>query len=67
VLTVYNQKGKEAMRVKFAEAKHLPLNLRQKKTRAIRRRLTKEQASKVTLKAKKKMQNFPQRWFAVKA
>uniref|UniRef100_A0A7S1Y0A3 60S ribosomal protein L35 n=1 Tax=Phaeomonas parva TaxID=124430 RepID=A0A7S1Y0A3_9STRA len=67
VLTVYNQKGKEALRAKYADAKYAPTNLRAKKTRAIRRRLTKEQASKLTLKAAKKAANFPQRYFAVKA
>jgi len=40
---------------------------REKKTRAIRRRLTKEQASKMTLKAKNKAKHFPKRKYAVKA
>ena len=67
VLTVYNQKTKSALRAKYAGAKHTPLNLREEKTRAIRRRLSKEQASKLTVKAAKKAANFPQRYFAVKA
>ena len=47
--------------------KHIPLDLRAKKTRAIRRRMTKEQVEKVTEKAKKKANYFPLRKFAVKS
>lgn len=43
VLTVTNQITKSKLREKFAGEKFLPIDLRQKKTRAIRRRLTKEQ------------------------
>lgn len=45
VLTVTNQITKAKLREKFAGEKFLPTDLRQKKTRAIRRRLTKEQVS----------------------
>ena len=48
--------------------KYMPLDLRPKKTRAIRRRLTKTQSKLVTEKAKKKALYFPSnRRFAVKA
>jgi large subunit ribosomal protein L35e len=48
--------------------KYMPLDLRPKKTRAIRRRLTKVQSKLVTEKAKKKALYFPTtRRFAVKA
>ena len=48
--------------------KYMPLDLRPKKTRAIRRRLTKAQSQLVTEKAKKKALYFPSnRRFAVKA
>ena len=48
--------------------KYMPLDLRPKKTRAIRRRLTKAQSKLVTEKAKKKALYFPtNRRFAVKA
>ncbi len=48
--------------------KYLPLDLRPKKTRAIRRRLTKTQANLKTEKERKKLQYFPaSRRFAVKA
>lgn len=46
--------------------KRLPLDLRPKKTRAIRRRLTAEQATKLTEKGKKKEHYFPKRKYAVK-
>jgi hypothetical protein len=48
--------------------KYLPLDLRPKKTRAIRRRLTKKQSELVTEKEKKRLQYFPaNRRYAVKA
>lgn len=43
VLTVLSQKQKEALREAYKKKKYLPLDLRPKKTRAIRRRLTKHQ------------------------
>ena len=47
--------------------RYLPLDLRSKQTRAIRRRLTKHESSLVTEKQKKKNIHFPQRKYAVKA
>ncbi|GJM85059.1 hypothetical protein PR202_ga01476 [Eleusine coracana subsp. coracana] len=46
VLTVISQKQKSALREAFKNKKYLPLDLRPKKTRAIRRRLTKHQLVK---------------------
>ena len=43
VLTVISQKQKLALREAYKSKKLLPLDLRPKKTRAIRRRLTKHQ------------------------
>lgn len=43
VLTVISQKQKGALREAYKKKKYLPLDLRPKKTRAIRRRLTKRQ------------------------
>ncbi|XP_057955723.1 large ribosomal subunit protein uL29-like isoform X1 [Malania oleifera] len=43
VLTVISQKQKAALREAYKKKKFLPLDLRPKKTRAIRRRLTKHQ------------------------
>ena len=41
VLTVMNQKQRQNLREFYKSKKYLPLDLRPKKTRAIRRRLTK--------------------------
>ena len=49
-----------------AAQKYLPLDLRPKKTRAIRRRLTKHQEGLVSAKSAKKAQYFPRRRYAVK-
>jgi large subunit ribosomal protein L35e len=51
--------------VKNIKTKHLPTNLRPKKTRAIRRALTKSQSRKVNIRILKKRLNFPKRKFAV--
>lgn len=51
----------------LTQSRYVPLDLRPKKTRAIRRRLTKHEASLVTEKQKKKQTHFPQRKYAVKA
>ncbi|RZR78198.1 hypothetical protein BHM03_00003473 [Ensete ventricosum] len=45
VLTVISQKQKAALREVYKKKKHIPLDLRPKKTRAIRRRLTKHQVT----------------------
>mmetsp|Transcript_41673 Transcript_41673/g.70849 ORF Transcript_41673/g.70849 Transcript_41673/m.70849 type:complete len:149 (-) Transcript_41673:158-604(-) len=66
VLTVYNQTQKSKLREVYAGAKFLPTDLRVKKTRAIRRRLTDEQKSMLTKKAQKTKTNFPVRKFALK-
>jgi large subunit ribosomal protein L35e len=67
VLTVINQNQKAALKEEFAGKKYVPVDLRTKKTRAIRRRLTKHQANAKTLKQIKKERAFPMRKFAVKA
>ncbi|KAK7279426.1 hypothetical protein RJT34_24479 [Clitoria ternatea] len=61
VLTVISQKQKAALRDAYKKKKYLPLDLRPKKTRAIRRRLTKHQASLKTEREKKKELYFPLR------
>ncbi|KAI9447963.1 ribosomal L29 protein-domain-containing protein [Lactarius indigo] len=58
VLTVTNQKARQNLREYYKNKKYLPLDLRPKKTRAIRRRLTKQ---------RKKDIHFPKRKYAVKA
>jgi large subunit ribosomal protein L35e len=67
VLTVIRQTQKLHLREAYAKKKYLPLDLRPKKTRAIRRALTKEQAALKTEKAAKKAAYFPQRRYAIKA
>ncbi|KAM7280746.1 hypothetical protein ACFE04_007880 [Oxalis oulophora] len=66
VLTVISQKQKAALREVYKNKKLLPLDLRPKKTRAIRRRLTKHQASLKTEREKKKEMYFPLRKYAIK-
>ncbi|KAH1227576.1 60S ribosomal protein L35 [Glycine max] len=66
VLTVISQKQKAALREAYKKKKYLPLDLRPKKTRAIRRRLTKHQASLKTEREKKKELYFPLRKYAIK-
>merc|ERR1712000_640423 len=48
VLTVFNETTKGALRQHYANEKYAPLDLRAKKTRAIRRRLTAHQAGQKT-------------------
>mmetsp|Transcript_111509 Transcript_111509/g.221685 ORF Transcript_111509/g.221685 Transcript_111509/m.221685 type:complete len:124 (-) Transcript_111509:66-437(-) len=65
ILTVYNQKQKAEARKQYQGKKYQPLDLRPKKTRAIRRRLKTEQKYAKTQKQKTRMSNFPMRRFAV--
>merc|ERR1712046_361885 len=61
ILTVISQNQRTALKEAYSGKKHLPLDLRPKKTRALRRALTKEQKALVTAKEKKRQQNFPRR------
>merc|ERR1712224_1037985 len=67
VLTVINETQKGALRQHYAGLKYAPLDLRAKKTRAIRRRLTADEQSKMTNRAAKRKAFFPLRKYAVKA
>mmetsp|Transcript_18712 Transcript_18712/g.56618 ORF Transcript_18712/g.56618 Transcript_18712/m.56618 type:complete len:124 (+) Transcript_18712:73-444(+) len=67
VLTVISHQQRSALRDVYSKKKYVPLDLRTKKTRAIRRRLTKHQSGLKTEKQAKKDAAFPQRRFAVKA
>ncbi|KAF8534382.1 ribosomal L29 protein-domain-containing protein [Trichophaea hybrida] len=66
-LTILNSKQRQQLRLFYKAKKYTPLDLRAKKTRAIRRRLNKHEASLKTEKAKKKATYFPKRKFAIKA
>ncbi|MCJ1356414.1 MAG: 60S ribosomal protein L35 [Icmadophila ericetorum] len=67
VLTVINANQRAQLRLFYKGKKYLPLDLRPKQTRAIRRRLSKEEKGVKTLKAKKKHTHFPMRKYAIKA
>ncbi|KAI1810775.1 60S ribosomal protein L35 [Poronia punctata] len=67
VLTVVNLKQRQQLRLFYKNKKYTPLDLRPKQTRAIRRRLSPEDKSKVLEKTKKRATHFPQRKYAVKA
>merc|ERR1719281_48696 len=66
-LTVANERRRAEVRAEYKGKKYLPTDIREKKTRAIRRRLTKFEASRVTTKQHKKNVHFPKRKFAVVA
>ncbi|KAF8341427.1 uncharacterized protein EI90DRAFT_2989212 [Cantharellus anzutake] len=67
ILTIMNQKARENLRKYYKDKDSLPLDLRPKKTRAIRRRLTKHQLSVKTVAQRKKDIHFPIRKYAIKA
>ncbi|WWC72502.1 60S ribosomal protein uL29 [Kwoniella pini CBS 10737] len=67
VLTVINHKQRDNLREFYNKSKYLPLDLRYKKTRAIRRRLTHKESHAITEKQHKKNIHFPARKFALKA
>ncbi|KAH8118681.1 ribosomal protein L35 [Phellopilus nigrolimitatus] len=67
VLTVTNAKQRQNLREFYKNKKFLPLDLRKKQTRAIRRRLTAHEKSQKTLRQTKKDIHFPIRKYAVKA
>ncbi|KAI0482798.1 60S ribosomal protein L35 [Xylariaceae sp. FL0804] len=67
VLTVVNLKQRQQLRLFYKNKKYLPLDLRPKQTRAIRRRLSPAEKSKTLEKTKKRSTHFPQRKYAVKA
>lgn len=58
-------KQTEVSDVKNLKLKHIPRNLRVKKTRALRRALTKSQRTRVSVRVLKRRLNFPTRKFAV--
>merc|ERR1712147_37268 len=54
VLTVINQTQKSQLRLFYKDKKLLPLDLRSKQTRAMRRKMTPEELGAKTLRTKKK-------------
>jgi len=67
VYIVMHQKQKENLRKLYKNKKYKPLDLRPKKTRSLRRALTKHEAALKTKKEIRKKSIFPQRKFAVLA
>lgn len=65
-LTVINANQRAQLRLFYRKKKYMPLDLRPKQTRAMRRRLTRHESNIVSEKQKKKTTHFPQRNFAVK-
>merc|ERR1712156_321870 len=67
VLTVINQKQKENLRRFYRGKTHKPKDLRPKKTRAIRRQLTKHELPIKSRKQKRKDSMYGMRKYAVKS
>merc|ERR1711907_205662 len=67
VLTVISQNQKAALQKAYEGKQYKPLDLRVKKTRAIRKALTKEQKSLKPIKEQKKLAQFSLRKYAIKA
>jgi len=67
VLTVMNQTQKAQLKLHYKTKQYKPLDLRPKKTRAIRRRFTPHEQTLKTLRQQKKEAHFPLRKFAVKS
>merc|ERR1712203_767356 len=65
--TVYNQKVRADARATYKGKKYVPQDLRPKKTRAIRRALTKEQKNATVRRVTLKKQNFPLRRYVITA
>ncbi|KAI9031927.1 ribosomal L29 protein-domain-containing protein [Phycomyces nitens] len=66
-LTVINQTQRDQLRLFYQKKKLIPIDLRVKKTRALRRALTPYELSLKTVKYQKKQAHFPMRKYAVKA
>ncbi|KAJ2082381.1 60S ribosomal protein L35, L29 [Coemansia sp. RSA 988] len=67
VLTVITQQNRDAVRAEYAGKKHIPKDLRAKKTRALRRVMTQYELSRKTVRQHKKDQHFGPRQYAIKA
>ncbi|KAI7864205.1 ribosomal L29 protein-domain-containing protein [Spinellus fusiger] len=66
-LTVIHQTQREQLRLFYKKKSLIPVDLRVKKTRALRRALTPYERSLKTVKYQKKQAHFPMRKYAVKA
>merc|ERR1719453_1642369 len=64
VLTVISEKRRAEARDAFAKKRYTPYDLRQKKTRAFRRKMTKYERTRTTARQQKKSSNNKMRKFA---
>ncbi|KAB8069086.1 ribosomal L29 protein-domain-containing protein [Aspergillus leporis] len=67
VNTIINANQRAQLRLFYKNKKYLPLDLRPKLTRDLRRRLTKHESTVKTERQRKREIHFPQRKYAVKA
>lgn len=67
VLTVIHQNQKDNLKRLYKGKKYVPKDLRPKRTRALRKALTKREQNLKTRKEIRKARNHPRRVFAVKA
>ncbi|GAK61895.1 ribosomal protein L29 [Moesziomyces antarcticus] len=67
VLTVMNQKQRANLREFYKGKKYIPLDLRAKKTRAIRRKLNQHERTRITERQHKREVHFANRKFVLKA
>ncbi|KAL0224676.1 hypothetical protein RCL1_002588 [Eukaryota sp. TZLM3-RCL] len=66
-LTILNTQRKHELRKQYRGAKYVPIDLRPKLTRALRKALSPEDKARQTLRAEKKAKAFPMRRFALRA
>ncbi|KAJ1914608.1 60S ribosomal protein L35, L29 [Mycoemilia scoparia] len=67
ILTVISEKNRDEAIKKYQGKKYKPLDLRYKKTRALRRQLSPKQKALKTLRQQKKEIHFGKRIYAIKA
>lgn len=67
VKTIMNEQARGQLREFYKTWKHIPLDLRPKQTRAIRRRLSEADRNRVSVRTRKRRMNYPKRVFAVKS
>lgn len=66
-MTVITAKTRDSLREHYAGKKHLPLDLRAKKTRALRRKLSRHERTQKTTRQAKGDVHFARKKYAVKA
>ena len=67
VLTVINQTQAQELRKFYKGKKHIPLNLRPRLTRAMRRALTPKEKNAKSIRTMKRLRAFPRREYALRA